>query len=89
MVVPTLAQLAALQGRFEAAANLVGYARARFAARSSALEVVDVRALAQAEALAEAALGLTATQALVQQGRTLEHTEAELLALGDAAASAG
>jgi len=87
VVVPTLAQLAALQGRFEAAANLVGYARARFEARSSALGIVDVQALAQAEALAEAALGAAAAQALVRRGRTLEHADAALLALGDAAAS--
>jgi predicted ATPase len=88
VVVPTMAQLAALRGRFDAAANLVGHARARFEARSSALGVVDVQALAQAETLAAAALGTAATQALVQRGRTLEDAEAEVLAL-DGAAAAG
>lgn len=82
VVVPTLAQLAAQQGRHEAAAQLVGHARARFAARSSEIGEVDVRALAQAEALAEAALGAAAAQALLLRGRTLEDAEAEVLALG-------
>jgi hypothetical protein len=88
VVVPTMAQLAALRGRFEAAANLVGHARARFEAHSSALGVVDVQALAQAETLAAATLGTAATQALVQRGRTLEDAEAEVLALDGAAAAA-
>jgi non-specific serine/threonine protein kinase len=87
VVVPTLAQLAALQGRFDAAANLIGYARARFEARSSALGIVDVEALAQAEALACTGLGAAVAQALVQRGRALEDAEAEVLALGVAAAA--
>jgi non-specific serine/threonine protein kinase len=89
VVVPTLAQLAALQGRFEAAAQLSGHARARFEARSSALGVVDEQALAQAEDLAGAALGAAAAQALVQRGRALEDADAEALALGSADAPRG
>lgn len=87
-VVPTLAQLAALQGRFEAAAQLIGHARARFEARSSEIGVVEVQALAQAETLATAALGTAAAQTLVQRGRKLEDADAETLALGAAAAAA-
>lgn len=88
VVVPTLAQLAALRGRFEAAAQLSGYARARFEARSSVLGVVDVQALAQAEEMAGAALGAPVAQALVQLGRALKDSEAEALALGTAATPA-
>ena len=83
VVVPTLAQMAALQGRFEAAAGLAGYARARFEARNSAIGDVDLQALAQAEALAEAALGGATAQALLRRGRTLVDVDAAVLALSD------
>ena len=85
VVVPTLAQMAALQGRFEAAVGLAGYARARFEARNSTIGEVDVQALAQAEALAAAALGSATAQALLRHGRTLEDAEATVLALGSVA----
>jgi hypothetical protein len=88
VVVPTLSQLAALQGRHEDAAHLIGHARARFEAQGSALGVVDEQALAQAQALAAAALGAPATEVLMQRGRTLDDAEAEVLALGAAAAPA-
>ena len=81
VVVPTLAQLAALQGRFQAAAHLIGYANARFEARNSTLGVVDLQALAQARALAEDSIGAATTQALVQRGRDLHDAAAETLAL--------
>jgi len=84
VVVPTLAQLAALQRRFEVAASLVGYARARFEARNSVLGDVDVQALAQAETAAEAALGAATTQGLVGRGRLLDDADAAALALGTA-----
>jgi hypothetical protein len=84
VVVPTLAQMAALQGRFVAAAGLAGYARARFEDRNSAIGDVDLQALAQAEALAEAALGGATAQALLRRGRTLLDVDAAVLALGDA-----
>ena len=88
VVVPTLAQLAARQGRFDAAAQLTGYARARFQARSSVIGVVDVQAMAQAEAQASAALGAAATALLVQRGGALEDAAAETLALAGGASAA-
>ena len=81
VVVPALAQLAALQQRFEAAATLVGYARARFEARNSALGDADVQALVQAQAAADAALGAATAQALVHRGRSLDDADAAALAL--------
>jgi predicted ATPase/DNA-binding winged helix-turn-helix (wHTH) protein len=83
VVVPTLVQLAALQGRLRAAASLSGYARARFEARASALGDVDEQALAQAEALAAAALGAATAQALVHHGRMLANADAAALVLGE------
>lgn len=81
VMAPTLAMLAAAEGRWTAAAQLVGHARRAFAEQGSTLSS-DADSL-QGRVLAGAtqALGAEPVAALVQQGQALSTEAAEALAL--------
>jgi len=82
VVAPTAALLAALRRRFGTAAQLIGHAREAFASRGMAMAVIDTEVVAQAHALASAALGAADIEALVERGRALDHAAAAALAAG-------
>jgi len=82
VVAPTAALLAALRRRFWTAAQLIGHAREAFASRGMAMAVIDTEVVAQAHALASAALGAADIEALVERGRALDHAAAAALAAG-------
>lgn len=82
VVAPAVALLAAMQRRFEAAALMIGYAGAAFAAREMQMGIVDQGIVAQVRALAAEALGAAQGQALVEQGRALDEAGAAALAAG-------
>lgn len=83
VVAPTVAMLAALRRRFEAAAQLIGHAREAFASRGMAMDNSSGNVVAQVHALASAALGAAEVEALVERGRTLDHAAVAALAAGD------
>jgi predicted ATPase/DNA-binding winged helix-turn-helix (wHTH) protein len=83
VVAPTVAMLAALRQRFEAAAQLIGHASEAFASRGMVLGVVDRDVVAQVHALASAALGAAEVEALVDRGKALDPAAAAALAAGN------
>jgi predicted ATPase/DNA-binding winged helix-turn-helix (wHTH) protein len=83
--VPLLCELAAAERRFDAAAQLVGYARECYETRAVAFEGQEESGLARVLAAASAALGVEQARTLVQQGRSLAEDEAEMLVTGAAA----
>jgi len=83
VVAPMVALLAALRGRFAAAAQLVGHARAAFAAHQMVMDAEDGKVMVQIQTLCSAALGATAFEPLVEQGRSLDDSTALALACGD------
>lgn len=79
------ALLAALEGRFEAAARLVGRADADYRAKGESREANQTRAAARAQALARAALGDAAFEREAALGPLLDDAQAWALALEAAA----
>jgi len=82
-----LALLAALEGRPHAAAQLVGFSEARYAARNEARERNETLATQRARALAEGALGAAEFERLHAQGQRLRDADVAALASGDDAAT--
>lgn len=74
------ALLAALEGRPRAAARLVGYADAAYAARGTVRQPNEATARQRSDALARAALGDALFESLVAEGRQLRDEEVEVLA---------
>ena len=79
---PQFCSLAVAGERYLAAAQLLGYTRQCFEARSITFEPDEEASLLRAEARACAALGPEQLQARVQHGRTLDEAAAEALAAG-------
>jgi hypothetical protein len=75
-----LALLAALEGRPRAAAQLIGYSEAIYAAREEACEVNETAALSRARTLAVAALGDAGFERLHAEGAMLRDADIEALA---------
>ncbi|MCW5611402.1 MAG: helix-turn-helix transcriptional regulator [Rubrivivax sp.] len=82
--VDVFALLAALEGRHEAAAQLVGAADARYEAAADRRQVNEERAHERTLSLLGAACDATALAALREQGRTLADAELAVLALAAA-----
>ncbi|HET9206088.1 MAG TPA: hypothetical protein VFO28_07635, partial [Burkholderiaceae bacterium] len=79
-----LALLAALEGRPRAAAQLLGFTTALYAARDETPEANELAALQRAQALAAAALGDGALQRARTEGAQLHEREIAALAFGQA-----
>ena len=85
VVLAPLAQLAVAQQRFEAAATLIGYTRENFESRAVGYGDSDALLLNEAEAAVKAALGTTAAEMVMRQGRSLGEAAAAALAHSGAA----
>jgi len=79
-----LALLAALEGRFSAAAQLVGYSEAIYAARKEVREANETAATLRARSLAAAALGKSAFDRLHAAGARLPDAQVRTVAFGPA-----
>jgi predicted ATPase len=77
------ALLAAVEGRWPAAARLAGYADATYEARKLIRHPLETKARARTEALARGALGDHEFERLLAEGRGLRDGEIARLALGD------
>jgi hypothetical protein len=77
-----LALLAALEARATAAAQLLGYAQAIYAAREETHEANETNAMTRAQGLARVALGDTAFEQAHAEGATLHDREIAGLAFG-------
>jgi hypothetical protein len=77
-----LALLAALERRPRAAARLLGYAQASYAAREEAIEANEATAIARARSLATAVLGEAAFVQAHADGATLRDIDIAGLAFG-------
>ncbi len=80
LVADHLALLAALEGRPEDAARLVGYADAAYRRRAQGREPNEAAARARAAALAEQTLGSAREEALRAEGETLADAEVQRVA---------
>ncbi|HSW09007.1 hypothetical protein, partial [Aquabacterium sp.] len=79
---PSMPWLAASQGRFEAAARLVGHVRQRFEARGATPDRGENGLLERAWQAAEQALGAAQVDGLLRLGRALDEDAAAALAAG-------
>ena len=79
-ILPWLPLLAALQGRFEAAARLVGHVRHRFESHGVSYDAGDVQVLERAQRMAEGTLDGARVDALMRQGQGLDDDAAAALA---------
>jgi len=82
VLAPVLVRLALAQQRPEAAARLVGHARASYAALDAQIDAVDEANLVRAEQAASAALGPEAAALQIAQGRQLDDAAAAALVAG-------
>jgi non-specific serine/threonine protein kinase len=82
-ILPHLAALAAGQGRFAAAARLIGHCRQHYASRNTKFVDWDEGVLARTCTMATEALGAPRVEALIEEGRSLSDQEGEALAIGD------
>ncbi len=86
---PTVALLAAMRGRFDTAALLIGYASEAFVSREMTMGDVDQETVVQVQSLTADALGAARAQALVARGRALDEAAAAALAAGDESVTRG
>jgi hypothetical protein len=78
-----LALLAALEGRFDSAGRVLGYADARYADEGTAREINEQRAADRIAALLDAELGTLTAQRLRSEGRSASDAEVERLVFGE------
>ena len=78
-----LSLLAALDGCFDSAGRVLGYADARYADEGTAREINEQRAADRVAALLDAELGAPAAQRLRSEGRSVSDAEVERMAFGE------